>query len=256
MAKNASKNKRSMRGKRRVVKRSAQPSKSFAKKVQRVISKNAETKTVVFSSTPTAFNSYINSSGDALRLLPDIANGTAENQKIGNVVRLQSLKLRGVLTFAYQAGAPNSRIGVRVLILRIKKYNDWNQSAIDLGTNYTKLLEGSTAGITGTVADFNTPINNDYFTVVKDIKMYMSQSVQAVNTAVADNMNTTKFLNISIPYCRKSLIYDQDNSAVQPSNFGMFMAVSYHKLDGSAVDLPATSYLTLQYTTTAKYEDA
>lgn len=251
---NASKN--SMRGKRRVRKQSSKPSKAFVKKVQRIIHADTETKTVVFTSSATAFNQQINSAGDALRLMPQIANGTAENQKIGNVIRLQSLNVRGVLTFAYQTAAINTRIGVRLLVLRSKRFKDWNQAAIDLGTNYTRLLEGSTAGATGLVADFNTPINNDYFSVLKDKRFYMSQSNQTVGTTVNDTMNTTKFINFNVPYSRRKITYDQDFSANEPIDYPMFMCLFYCKLDGSAADLPATSYLTLQYVSTAKYEDA
>jgi len=253
---NAGKNKKSMRGKRRVRKQSSKPSKTFVKKVQRIIHKDTETKVVVYSSNATAFNQQINSTGDALRLMPQISNGTAENQKIGNVIRLQSLNIRGVLTFAYQAAAVNSRIGVRLLVLKAKRFTDWNQSATDLATNYTRLLEGSAAGFTGLVADFNTPINRDYFSVVKDMRMYISQSVNTAATAVADTVNTTKFINFNVPYSRRNIIFDQDFSATEAVNYPYFMCLGYCKLDGSAADLPATTYLTLQYTATAKYEDA
>lgn len=254
---NARKNKKSMRSKRRVRKQSSKPSKSFVKKVQRIIHKDTETKVVVYSSNVTAFNQQINSTGDALRLMPQISNGTAENQKIGNCIRLQSLNIRGVLTFSLgQTSAANTRIGVRLLVLKAKRFGDWNQSATDLATNYTRLLEGSTAGFTGLVSDFNTPINHDYFSVVKDMRMYMSQSVQSVATTVNDTVNTTKFINFNVPYSRRNVIYDQDFSATEAVNYPYFMCVGYCKLDGSAADLPATTYLTLQYTATAKYEDA
>ena len=140
--------------------------------------------------------------------------------------------------------------------MRSKRFKDWNQAAIDLGTNYTRLLEGSTAGATGLVADFNTPINNDYFSVLKDKRFYMSQSNQTVGTTVNDTMNTTKFINFNVPYSRRKITYDQDFSANEPIDYPMFMCLFYCKLDGSAADLPATSYLTLQYVSTAKYEDA
>lgn len=253
---NVRKNKKSMRGKCRMRKQSSKPSKSFVKKVQRIIHKDTETKVVVYSSNATAFNQQINSTGDALRLMPQIANGTAENQKIGNVIRLQSLNIRGVLTFAYQTSSPNTRIGVRLLVLKAKRFSDWNQAATDLATNYTRLLEGSTAGFTGLVSDFNTPINHDYFSVVKDKRFYISQSLQSVATTVNDTVNTTKFINFNVPYSRRNVVYDQDFSATEPINYPYFMCLGYCKLDGSAADLPATTYLTLQYTATAKYEDA
>jgi len=260
MAKNGnSKGKRAMRARagRKTGKRSGKPSKAFVRKVQKIIHKDVETKTVVFNSNVTAFNQQIDSTGDCLRLMPQIANGTAENQKIGNVIRLQSLNIRGVLTFTQaQASAANTRIGVRLLVLRAKRFGDWNAAATDFATNYTKLLEGTTTGFQGLVSQYNTPPNHDYFSVVMDKRMYMSQSLQNVAGITYDNINTTKFVNFNVPYSRRNVIYDQDFSATEPTNYPYFMVLGYTKLDGWSADLPAISYLTFQYTATAKFEDA
>lgn len=260
MAKNGnSKTKRAMRsrGGRKAAKRSGKPSKAFVRKVQKIIHKDVETKVVTFNSNVTAFNQQINSTGDCLRLMPQIANGTAENQKIGNVIRLQSLNIRGVLTFTLgQTTAPTTRIGVRMLILKAKRYGDWNAAATDFGTNYTKLIEGSTLGFQGELSQFNSPINHDYFSVVADKRFYMSQSLQTASTAVADNRFTTKFVNINVPYSRRNVVYDQDLSATEPVNYPYFMVLGYTKLDGAASDAAGTTYLTFQYCATAKFEDA
>lgn len=237
----------------------SKPAKSFAERVKAVIAADVETKVVVFNSSPTAFNQQINAAGDCLRLMPAILNGTAENQKIGNVIKLQSLNIRGVLTFALgQTTAANTRIGVRMMILKAKRYNDWNAGALDFGTaGYTKLLEGTNLGFQGTVAQFNTPANRDYFSVVMDKRFYMSQSFSAATTNTAEVWNTTKFVNFKVPYCKnRKVIYDQDYSVDEPTNFPYFLVLGYTKLDGSAADLPATAYLTFQYSATAHYEDA
>ncbi|ALE29607.1 coat protein [Lake Sarah-associated circular virus-10] len=239
------------------VKKMMKTSKSFVKKVQKIIHKDVETKVVVFNSNATAFNQQINSTGDCLRLLPDIVNGTSENTKIGNIIQLQSLNIRGVLTFALsQTASQNVRIGVRMLILRAKRFNDWNQSATDFATNYTKLLEGSTSGFDGSVAAFNTPVNHDYFSVVADKRFYMSQSVILASGPTINTNETTKFINFSVPYSRRKLTYDQDFSGLAPTNYPYFMVLGYSKLDGSVADGTGTTYLTFQYTATAKFEDA
>lgn len=260
MAKNGnSKGKRAMRsrGGRKATKRSNKPSKAFVRKVQKIIHKDVETKTTVFSSNVTAYNQQLSTTGDCLRLIPAISNGTAENQKIGNVIRLQSLNLRGVLTFFQgQTTSNNTRIGVRMMILKAKRFGDWNAAATDFATNYTKLLEGVSTGFQGELSQFNTPINHDYFSVVMDKRIYMSQSLQSASTLVYDNRFTTKFVNLNVPYSRRNIHYDQDNSATEPVDYPYFMLLGYTKLDGSAADAPGASYLTFQYTTTAKFEDA
>lgn len=234
--------------------------KSFAARVKAVIAKDVETKVAVFNSNVTAFNQQINATGDCMRLMPAIANGTAENQKLGNVIKLQSLNIRGVLTFQLgQTTADNTRIGVRLMVLRPKRYGDWNAGATDFATNYTRLLEGTNTGFQGTLAQFNTPVNHDYFSVVMDKRFYMSQSVTPGGATPGQPQvsETTKFVNFSVPYTKnKKVIYDQDYSLDEPINFPYFMVVGYTKLSGAAADAVGTTYLTFQYNATAKYEDA
>lgn len=231
-------------------------SKPLKNAIQAMISKDAETKITMFSSNYTNYNQQINSA-EALRLLPDITNGTGGNQKLGNKIKLQKLRFRGVVSFQLpQASIPNCRIGIRFIIMRLKKFDDWNASNADLATNYVKLLEGTNTGIDGTIAAHNTPLNLDYCTKVMDKRMYMSFSNTSGTAIIGDIQQATKFLNFSIPHSRRILNYDENNSSNQPVDYPYFALISYCKLDGSAADLPATAYLGLQYTVKAEFEDA
>lgn len=260
--KGAKRGKRSMRPVSRRT-RKVSPTSSFVQKVQKIIHKEVETKIAIYNSNVTAFNQQISFSADALRILPDIQNGSGQGQRNGNVIKIQSLNIRGVLTFALaQTNSAYTRIGVRMMILRPKAFSDWNSAAAVFGNvsgigSYTRLLEGSNSGFTGSLIDFNTPPNLDAFSVVADKRFYMSQS-QAASTAgghTVDVNNSTKFINISVPYSAgRTLRYDDNNT--QPLDYPYFMVLGYTKLDGTAQDLPAVSYLTFQYNTTCKYEDA
>lgn len=235
----------------------AKPSKRFTQKVQSIISKDTETKVVVYQGSTTAFNQQVNSSGDAMRLMPQIANGTAGNQKLGNMIRLQSLKLRGVITFQLpQTTVNNCRIGVRLLIVKAKRFKDYVQSASDLGTNFNKLLEGTSTGLDGSLAAYNTPVNLDYYSCVYDKRFIMTMSSSASASQVVNDMRqAVKFVNINIPYSRRTLHYDENYSATEPVDYPYMMVISYTKLDGSIPDGAGTAYLTFQYTTVAKFED-
>lgn len=249
---------------RRTIKRSSQPSASFARKVQKVVSKNIETKTVVHQSNVTAYNAALNATGDCLRLIPPIANAVTGSALIGNEVRMQSLNLRGTLTFALsQTTANKTRIGVRLTILRCKRFQDWNAAAVDFGTNFGRLLDVPPTILSGqnlgTLTAFNTPINKDYFSVVADKRYYMSQSLQAVGTTVNSTVYTTKFVNMNIPYSRRLVEFDQNFSAAEAVNYPYFMLINWCMLDGSSDAVPPGSgdtSLTFQYVTTMKYEDA
>lgn len=264
MAKNAKKGKRSYRSKPRTMRKAGKVSSSFAKKVQKVISKNVETKTVVHQSNVTAYNAALNATGDCLRIIPPVSNAVTGSALIGNEIRMQSLNLRGTLTFALsQTTANKTRIGVRLTILRAKRFEDWNAAAVDFGTNFARLLDVPPTILSGqnlgTLTAFNTPINRDYFSVVSDKRYYMSQSLQAVGTTVNSTVYTTKFVNMNIPYSRRKVVYDQNFSGAEAVNYPYFMLINWCMLDGSSDATPPGSgdtSLTFQYVTTMKYEDA
>lgn len=218
-----------------------------------------EVKTVIYSPNTTTFNQYINSTGDCLRLIPPIAQGTTGVTRIGDMVNLKSLHVRGVITLgdlAYEL-VQNCRIGVRVMIVRAKRYMDWNVATSQFGTDYTKLLEGSTNGFGGYLYDFTTPINKDFFSVIYDRRFYLSRSLT--------NAPTTTSYVLDKSYCafskklnfhRRKLQYDSStNSSTDPINYPYFMLCSYVKLDGSAPALGGTTGINFQYTTTAKFTD-
>lgn len=239
------------------------PTRSFVKQVQKIIHKEVETKVAIFNSNVTAFNQQMSFTADALRLLPDIQQTSGQAGRVGNLIKVQSLNIRGVLTFALgQTNAAYTRIGVRMMIVRPKAFKDWNSAAAVFGNvsgigSYTRLLEGSNSGFTGSLSDFNCPPNTDAFSVIVDKRFYMSQS-QAASTAgghSVDVTNTTKFINMKIPYISGRNLHYDDNST-QPLDYPYFLLLGYTKLDGTAQDLPAVSNLTFQYNTTCRYEDA
>jgi len=249
----------------RKITRKLTPTRAFAKKVQKVISKNIETKTAVHQSNVTAYNAPLSATGDCLRLIPAIAQNATQNGLLGAEIRMQSLNLRGVMTFQLsQTTANNTRIGVRLTILRAKRFDDWNAAATDFATNYTRLLEVP-AGIIngqnlGTLTQFNCPINRDYFSVVADKRYYLSQSLNvSPGTTTNSTVYTTKFVNMNIPYSRRIVKFDQGFDTDDAVNYPYFMLINYCKLDGSSDVTPPSageSLLTFQYVTTMKYEDA
>jgi hypothetical protein len=202
----------------------------------------------------TAFNQQINSSGDCLRLIPQVSNGTGQGTRIGNEIKATSLHVRGVLTFTLgQTSNTNIRIGVRMIILRAKRFADWQQTQTDFASSYTRLLEGSLSGFNGDLSNWNTPTNRDYFSVVKDKRFIMSLSL---GTSPQQVNQTVKYYSFKLPYSKRTLKYDENYSSTDPVNYPYVMVLGYTKLDGSVPDSSLTTYLTNQYVSTLKYEDA
>lgn len=244
------------RGRKVNKKRAVKPSKLFCKKVKKCMAKDIETKKQVYISSATAFNQMMTTQADCLRLMPSIPQGTANANRIANEIKLQEMRVRGVLTFALNQNAiANTRIGVRLLIVRPKRFNDWLAGATDFATSNGRLLE-TQGQFDGSVQCFNCPINDDYFSVIVDKKFYFSQS-QTATTPTTEVWNSAKLFDFKLPYHRnKKLIYDDNYLSGDPTNYPYFMLVGYVKLDGTAADVSTVSNLTLQYTSTVKYEDA
>lgn len=229
-------------------------SKAAQKQINYQILGNQETKIAIYNSNVTAFNQQANSSGDCLRLIPQVSSGTGQGQRISNKLKMTSLHIRGVLTFTLgQTSNANIRIGVRMIILRAKRFIDWQQTQSDFASSYTRLLEGSVNGLNGDLSNYNSPCNRDYFTIVKDKRYTMSLSLGTSPQQVAQSVKSFRF---KVPYSKKTLTYDENYSSTDPVDYPYVMILSYTKLDGSLPDTAATTYLTCQYTTALRYKDA
>ena len=230
---------------------------TFAGRVKRVMRNSSETKTLIYTAPVATFNQQMNSTADCLRLYPAMSGGFDENQRVGNSITIKTLNIRGVLTFATgQPSIDNCRVGVRLLILRAKRFADWQQTATDFSGNYTKLLEGISTGFDGTLINYNAPINTDYFSCVKDMRWTFTQSQIAGGASPGQVMvnNTTKFINFNVPYTTgRKVQYDKDFNATEPLNFPYVMCLGWTMLNGSAPG--ANTYLTCEYVAKLNYND-
>lgn len=251
--------KRPAKGKRVYRKRVAKPSKAFAKKVQAIISKNAETKASYHSLNSTGYNSGINSSSDIEFCCPNVAQGIHENERIGDQVRAQSLIVKGIitqnLTSTYNSAC---RLGVRVMIVQPKLYTDRdeirNNAAVWLGS----LLKrgGVTSGYTGTTQDFGSEINTDLITTYYDKKFYISIPTAVTAAGAMETKWTTKFWSASLKIRGKILKYTQAyQSGLSPTNYSPCLILGYTHLDGSSPDVVNTQVF-MSYDAYLKYEDA
>lgn len=107
--------------KRSYRKRAAKPSKNFVKKVQKIIHADVETKQAYYILAPTNFNSGIDVTGDVIRVLPNISQGTDVSNRIGNQLKGQSLSLKGCVSWSPSVGTfgsfANARLGVRLMVV-------------------------------------------------------------------------------------------------------------------------------------------
>lgn len=239
------------------------PKKALTKLIQKIIHKDVETKQASVNWDLTAYNSGINVGGDTTKLIPSIAQGTDNGQRVGDNIRGMSLTVRGHLLLALPATnvSSNCRIGVRLMVVQPKRYNNegdcvtyynnWMPYLLDNGTN--------SQGFTGLIQDLYLPINRDAITVYYDKVHYLSSPfIQTVGTPgygiISEEIrNTVKFFNLKVAMKNKLLKYQDGTNT--PLNFAPMIILGYSHLDGSAPDV-VTAQVSMAFNSVFKYEDA
>jgi hypothetical protein len=243
--------------------------KQLVKVIKKVISSQNETKQayITTGNSLVKFNSGITAVGDLIQVLPNIAQGTGEGQRIGSQIRAQKLNIRGFVKLDINTANNNSKLSnviVRMMVVSMKTSPSY-QDALGMSPKIGSLLmKGqSTTAFEGYLQDIYAPINTQVFTVHSDRRFYLRQdnllpigaSPPSTNLS-QDVSNTVKFFNINVKCKNRLLRYDEDvGSDLLPSNFGPFLLLGYSYLDGSAPDSLDTK-VGLSYDATFNYEDA
>lgn len=243
----------------------AQPKGSFKEKVLKVIRDQAETKMAYHTLPTTDFNSSVSNFGDIIRIVPNIAQGAADNQRIGDQVRATGLTVRAIVQMLPQAIGQNDgvrKIAARVMIVTPKSYPNWATAYAGSTSWMPTLLKkgGTVAGFTGLIDDLYAPINTDAITCHYNKVLYFNQSTYGQSTAAGlvsfDQSHLVRFLKIRIRCKNKLLKYDSNvDSGLTPTNAGYFMVIGYSFVDGSAPDVASTR-IRAQFDSVLTYEDA
>lgn len=253
--------KRKAPARKRVYKKAtANPTKSFVKKVKKIIHSQAESK-IANITFDAQFNSAATSSGDIIKVLPDVPQGGDNAQRIGDQIRGQKLVVKGhlILGQAYASQIAESRIGVRMMIVSPKRFpsyadaqvnsSNWLNSVLTIGSNELPL--------DGTLRSLYLPVNHNSVTCYYDKVVYLTLPyVNGVATSTSQDLhNSVKFFSKTIYLKNKLLRYDNLSPANQPNNYGPTFLFSYVHLDGSSPDTTNT-LLTASFVTTLHYEDS
>ena len=211
--------------------------KVFAKKVQKVIDRNAEDKCAYAQAAYTGFNSNMTAQTDLLPLLPGVTKGINDNLRIGDQIRSKYLTVKGMITANLNfTGIGNCRIAVRQIICQPKMYSDWSGVYNNYGTWTSTLLKkgGTTAGFTGVLSDIHSEINRDAITVYKDRIFYINTPFFQTAVGGVNTISSVKHFNYRIPCRAKVLKYDDGvNSGITPTNWCPVMLIGYAHVDGT-----------------------
>jgi len=254
---------------KRVVKKVSRVPRQLVTKQQlyKAISKNIETKKVTTRYGLTSFNSGINSTSDLITVVPPVANGTGETQRVGSQISPIKLVIRGYIAYGCDTLDSATNIQAKILLGRlflfqdkaIKQYgnvSNVNLNILDIG--------GSPSYFDGFAVNWLDPTNKTQHTFFKDMKFKMLKPFGQVNSTTNANnivsMDNSLFKPFSITLTKKHLPakfnYDENSgSGTFPVNFAPYLALGYANSMNYAPDTSITQ-LKLMFDSTLYYKDA
>lgn len=205
--------------------------------VRRLINKGSENKLVGNRMEVTTNHNSAISAGDCEALIPQIAQGTASYQRIGDRITPKSLSVKGVVSLIREQ-ADARELYVRIVVLTQK--NVKVGSAVNAGgVDTAHLLRTGVPGgdqiqYTGATINITDPINKDLFRVYHD-KTYVlaPASDQTLTGPLPKSSFKWSYTFKQMP---SSLTFD-DGNGNWVNNFAPFYALGYAYADGTAPDV-------------------
>lgn len=229
-------------------------SKTVKRYVKRAIHNQLENKVHVgYAANQTLVNSSIPT---ALYALPNPPQGTAQHQRIGNVIKLMKSRIDlqfNILPYSATTNPIPTTQLVKVWLCSCKGVNTNSIGATSIGTNFFDATGGTTVGPQNSTLDMLLSVNNDAWTVhqTRFFKLGAAgNSTPVGNTGYFDNSPMTKRISFSINKYVKMLKFD---STSVPNNRNLFIVMMSCNADGTTSGSQAVEY---HYNARWEFEDA
>lgn len=223
--------------------------------VKRMINKDTENKSVGYQVENAVLHNSPITSADCEPLIGEIAQGTDQFNRIGDVIRPKSLVVRGTLALnssSITGGFTQTPLRVRVMILAQKDIKV-GQQVLSGGVDTVHLLEpnldvANEADFSGATINALFPVNKDLFRVYYDRTFTLCGPSADSHEAVTKYMASWSYRFKKLP---STLHFDNGNGDY-PNNFAPFLAIGYSYPDGSSPDtltrrLVSTAYARLEF---------
>lgn len=196
------------------------------------------------------------------------AAGGAYNFRVGDEINLKAVKIKGFVYMRDQTtdSNTNTRIGIRVMILKQKDKNSYAGFLADAHTN--RLLLDSNpigappgpGGFNGAPLDLKREINRNEFAVRYDKTFYLSRdlligSQSNSNRSGISSKDSLKFFEHTLTFGKGKKLTFTDGEADAPNEFPYVMVVGQTGLVDPTTSIP-DGLGKMTYTATAIYTDA
>jgi len=258
--------------------------KAITKLVKRVVRGQAETKEVAWYNGPVPSNgtyaqaNYINQNAiitnnatDILRLIPLVAQGTGDNQRIGERIQPISLTVQGSVclpTNSFNDPTGSLFNDEYVIIYVVQHVTLKSYQSLVTGNDFTQLLrtgENTTVAYQGHVWDSQMPVENAYYRLLKKKKLRI-RNMGVKPAAGGGDPNNTWVAPALSPYRAEYRInlskvlpkvfkYPESPTAAganDPTNSSIFMCMGLYRGDSQVGQSDTIQH---QYVTHLKYKD-
>lgn len=220
----------------------------------------------------------VSTGNNFFKILPEIEQSTtgeagkAYNTRVGNEITLRSLDITGMLSYNLSSAAEvdlnDSKLAVRVMILRAKEISDTNILFDNMPTDELLIRGlqsggGTSAGPIGFVAsgiDSFRPINRDVFSVRYDQVHYLDAPIKVPGNNLQGD-SAFSLVPASAKLFKHRLTFGEgglklkyssssDNTA---NNFPYFMVIGYQSMSGST---PANDLVRCAFSCHSTYTDS
>jgi len=268
------------------------------KAVKSIVNSKAETKMVSFFEGPVAnpsplqnstgtfsdkalvaHNQFINNNTtDILKVIPDVVQGMADNNRDGRQISPVSgkLKIRVLVTPLQPAGQGwqngyNYDLTAVCYLLQSVTYKTYR--ALYANNDFGKMfdvMDGTTTSFDGTYQCGNLPVEKGYYRVLATKKVYLRSSGASpggvgVSVNTVTNNNSHKIQHEWTwdygKHLPKKLVYPEDNVAIadglnEPLNSSIFWCLGYYQTDGTVQGDPSPAIrIAEEYTSIMKFKD-
>jgi len=229
--------------KKRAAKRSTKS--TFAKKVQRVVTRMAEKK----QTTTTQINVPLTTGDNSIlvpnfTMVPTLSQGSAENGRIGNSVKVTYAKVAGYINMLPYNATTNTfpNLKVRVMLASYKNRNVLANSSPNVVVgDFDTFFDNGANGVPfqGTMYDILAPVNSQRWTIhsqrILDLSLGGS-TTSYPNTTVPVNGNGSyqKYFSFSFAKQLGKLTWDDTIGSNYPTNKNLYLLIQPITTDGSA----------------------
>lgn len=249
--------------KRKIIRVRKATNKLFVRRVKRIINAQVERKMYVTYGANQTINTALGSTPTSLNLMPQISQGTAQEQRIGQQIKITRAWVKGfvnLLPYNVSSNPLSTPIWIKIWLLTAKLTNSAGLSNTTISTGFFE-VGTDTVGPQGNMLDLAFPVNKDAFTVYKSKKInlgatYASGTGQVGTSGYFDNskMSIPFYFNYGRHF-KSQLKYNDDSAALNgnyPYNRNCYLVFQAVYADGSTATGPIAEY---HYTINIEYTD-